>query len=74
MDAGRLVPPSGYELSTAVVSALTGRLRDHISARTTDVWRFEQQVTAGELGDPEQFLDGMFRVRHGLLTVGRWPP
>jgi magnesium transporter len=69
VDSGRLVPPSGYELSTAVVSALTGRMRDHISSRTTEVWRFEQQVTAGELGDAERFLDGMFRVRHGLLTV-----
>jgi Mg2+ and Co2+ transporter CorA len=69
VDGRRLVPPSGYELSTAVVSALTGRLREHISSRTTEVWRFEQQVTAGELGDAERFLDGMFRVRHGLLTV-----
>jgi magnesium transporter len=69
VDGGRLVSPSGYELSTAVVSALTGRMRDHISSRTTEVWRFEQQVTAGELGDAERFLDGMFRVRHGLLTV-----
>jgi len=69
VDGGRLVPPSGYELSTAVVSALTGRMREHISSRTTEVWRFEQQVTAGELGDAERFLDGMFRVRHGLLTV-----
>ncbi|MFL6096277.1 MAG: CorA family divalent cation transporter, partial [Blastococcus sp.] len=57
------------ELSTAIVSALTGRLRDHLSARTEEVWRFEQQVTGGQLGDAEQFLDGMFRVRHGLLTV-----
>ncbi len=69
VDGGRLVPPSGYELSTAVVSALTGRMREHISSRTTEVWRYEQQVTAGELGDAERFLDGMFRVRHGLLTV-----
>jgi Mg2+ and Co2+ transporter CorA len=69
VDGGRLVPPSGYELSTAVVSALTGRMREHISTRTTEVWRYEQQVTAGELGDAERFLDGMFRVRHGLLTV-----
>ena len=44
-------------------------MRDHISAAHDEVWRFEQQVTAGELGDAEQFLDGMFRVRHGLLTV-----
>jgi magnesium transporter len=33
------------------------------------VWRVEQQVTAGQLGGAEQFLDGMFRVRHGLLVV-----
>jgi magnesium transporter len=69
VDAGRFRPRSGPELSTAIVSALTGRLRDYLSARTAEVWRFEQQVTAGELGDAEQFLDGMFRVRHGLLTV-----
>jgi magnesium transporter len=69
LDGGRFRPVSGFELSTAVVSALSGRMRDHLSTRTTEVWRFEQQVTAGELGDAEQFLDGMFRVRHGLLTV-----
>jgi magnesium transporter len=69
MDDGRFRPASGPELSTAVVSALSGRMRDHLSARTTEVWRFEQQVTAGQLGDAERFLDGMFRVRHGLLTV-----
>jgi Mg2+ and Co2+ transporter CorA len=69
IDSGRYHPGSGPELSTAIVSALTGRLREHLSARTEEVWRFEQQVTAGELGDPERFLDGMFRVRHGLLTV-----
>ena len=69
LDSGRYHPASGPELSTAIVSALTGRLRDHLSARTEEVWRFEQQVTAGQLGDAERFLDGMFRVRHGLLTV-----
>jgi Mg2+ and Co2+ transporter CorA len=69
LDSGRYHPTSGPELSTAIVSALTGRLRDHLSARTEEVWRFEQQVTGGEFGDAERFLDGMFRVRHGLLTV-----
>src|SRR3954452_10185312 len=69
VDGGRFVPSSGPQLSTAIVSALTGRLRDSLSARTAEVWSFEQQVTAGRLGDPEEFLDGMFRVRHGLLAV-----
>jgi magnesium transporter len=69
LDSGRLRPASPYALSTAIVSALTSRLRDHLAERTTDVWRFEQEVTAGQLGDAEKFLDGMFRVRHGLLVV-----
>jgi len=36
---------------------------------TKDVWRLEQQVTGGELGDPEQFVNELFQARHGLLTV-----
>ena len=69
LDAGRLRPASPYALSTSIVSALTSRMRDHLAERTADVWRFEQQVTGDQLGDAEQFLDGMFRVRHGLLAV-----
>jgi Mg2+ and Co2+ transporter CorA len=33
------------------------------------VWRLERQVTAGEGNDPEQFLEELFAVRHGLLAV-----
>ena len=69
LDAGRLRPASSYELSFAVVTALSGRMRNYLTALTQDVWRLEQRVTAGHLGDAEQFLDEMFRVRHGLLTV-----
>ena len=56
-------------MSHALVSALTGRLRDYTAVLTQDVWKLEQRVTAGHLGDAEQFLDEMFRARHGLLTV-----
>jgi len=66
---GRLHPATPLDLSYAVVSALTGRLRTFTATLTKDVWRLEQQVTAGHLGDPEQFQEDMFRVRHGLLTV-----
>ena len=69
LETGRLRPASTFELSFAVVTALAGRLRDYLTTLTQEVWRLEQQVTAGELGDPEQFLELMFRVRHGLLTV-----
>jgi magnesium transporter len=69
LDAGRLRAASPYALSSSIVSGLTSRMRDHLAERTTAAWQFEQQVTADQLADPEEFLDGMFRVRHGLLAV-----
>ena len=69
LQEGRLHPKKPYELSHGMVSALTGRLRNYTEALTQDVWGLEQRVTAGHLGDPEQFLEEMFRARHGLLTV-----
>ncbi len=69
INSGRFRPATAYHLSHAVVSALTGRLREHTATLTQEVWRLEQTVTAGHMGDPEKFLDEMFRCRHGLLTV-----
>lgn len=69
IQSGKFRPGTSYHLSHALVSALTGRLRDYTSKLTQEVWRLEQTVTAGHMGDPEKFLDEMFRCRHGLLTV-----
>ena len=52
-----------------MVSALTGRLRTYTARLTQEVWKLEQRVTAGHLGNPERFLDELFRARHGLLTI-----
>ena len=77
--AGRLKPATGFELSYAIVSALTRQQEDFVETVTKDVWRInyqiedkrslEQQVTGGELGDPEEFVNELFQARHGLLTV-----
>jgi Mg2+ and Co2+ transporter CorA len=69
LQSGKLRPQHGFELSHALLSSLAGRLRVFTADLTTDVWALEQRVTAGHLGDPEEFLDEMFRARHGLLTV-----
>jgi len=69
LESGRLHPTSAFELSFGVVTALTGRMREYLTELTQEVWSLEQQVTAGRLGDSEQFLDAMFRVRHGLLAL-----
>ena len=69
LSSGKLKPENAYELSYALLTALTGRLRAYTAELTKDVWKLEQRVTGGHLGDPEEFLDEMFRARHGLLTV-----
>ena len=69
LQEGRLRPKAPHELSHAMVSALTGRLRNYTAVLTQDVWKLEQRVTGGHLGDAEKFLEEMFRARHGLLTV-----
>jgi Mg2+ and Co2+ transporter CorA len=69
LESGRLRPTASYELSHGLSSSLTGRLRVLIATLTQEVWGLEQRVTGGHLGDPEQFLEEMFRARHGLLAV-----
>jgi magnesium transporter len=69
LENGRLRPPTPYVLSSSIVSALITRLHHDLAERTKDVWRIEQEVTGGTMGDVEEFLDDMFRVRHGLLVV-----
>jgi Mg2+ and Co2+ transporter CorA len=66
---GRLRPASAAELSFAIVSALSARLRDHLAAMTEEVWGLERRVTGGDGTDPEELLEEMFAVRHGLLAV-----
>jgi magnesium transporter len=69
LESGRLKPDNAFELSHALLTALTARLRTYAAELTKDVWKLEQRVTGGHLGDPESFLEEMFRARHGLLTV-----
>src|ERR1700754_2001599 len=69
LASGKLKPNKAFELSYALLTALTGRLRTYTADLTKDVWMLEQRVTGDHLGDPESFLDEMFRARHGLLTV-----
>ncbi|MCU1626696.1 MAG: Mg2 transporter protein CorA family protein [Pseudonocardia sp.] len=56
LESGRLRPGSPAELSFAIVTALTNRLRDYLTSLTEEVWRLERTVTGGHMGDPEQFF------------------
>jgi magnesium transporter len=68
IDAGKLHPKTSFDLSYAIVSALARHVESFIEKLTSQVWSLEQRVTAGHLGDPEEFLEEMFRARHGLIA------
>ncbi|MEZ0447980.1 magnesium transporter CorA family protein [Cellulomonas sp. ICMP 17802] len=67
--SGRLKPRTSFDISHAIVSALTRRMEKFVEELTADVWELERRVTDGGYGNPEHFLDEMFRTRHGLLAV-----
>jgi Mg2+ and Co2+ transporter CorA len=54
----------------AVVASMVRGKEETLEVVTEGVWGLEQQVTPGAMGDPEEFLDRMFRsTRHALLAV-----
>ena len=69
LESARLRPGRADELSGAVVTAMIVRLREFLTELTHESWSLERQVTAGHVGDPEQFLEELFGVRHGLLAA-----
>jgi hypothetical protein len=70
INAGRLHPATPFDLSHAIVSFSLARSQEaYVETITTDVWRLEQRVTGGSVGDPEALLNDLFRARHGLLAV-----
>jgi magnesium transporter len=69
IEKGHVRPNSPHELSYAVVSALARHQEAYIETLTMEVWQLEQQVTGGDIDDPRDFVNRMFRARHGLLVV-----
>ena len=69
LESGRLRPSSSFELSYAIVSALARHQEAFVATLAQEAGLLEQRVMADEIGDPEQFLDELFRARHELLVV-----
>lgn len=69
ISEGRFRPLTGPDLSHAIVGSAIRGMEETLAAVTESVWKLEQTVSAGEMGDAESFLDEMFRTRHGLLAI-----
>jgi Mg2+ and Co2+ transporter CorA len=69
IEKGHVRPSTPHELSYAIVSTLVRHQEAYIETLTREVWQLEQQVTGGDIEDPRDFVNKMFRARHGLLVV-----
>lgn len=76
LRSGELRPQHAYELSYALATSVAERLHDFIARLTAAQWdleyRFQAVVEGGSTArvrDPEQFLDELFRARHGFMVA-----
>ena len=69
IDRG-LAPGSPFELSHAIVSAMTRREIDLVASLAKECGRLEQRVMLGEeRDDPSAFLEELFQIWYELLAV-----
>jgi magnesium transporter len=69
IEKGRRHPASSLELSYTIVSAVARNHEGFVATVAREVGLLEQRVMAGDVGDPERFLEELFRARHGLIAV-----
>src|SRR5215212_9191370 len=69
IEGGRFRPTRSFELSHAIVSAMTRHQEGFLGILALEVGLLEQRVIDEEKEDPEEFLEELFRARHGLIAV-----
>ena len=69
IEAGRFHPARSFELSHAIISAMTRHQEGFVGILALEVGLLEQRVMDEKKEDPEEFLEELFRARHGLIAV-----
>jgi Mg2+ and Co2+ transporter CorA len=69
LQNGRLRPKTPFDLSYAIVSGVTRHQEAFVNQLAQKTGLLESKVMAGEWGDPEEFLEALFRLGHQLLTI-----
>jgi magnesium/cobalt transport protein CorA len=65
----RFQPSSPMELAYAIVSGVTRRMEQFVTARARDVALLERTVAQAKTDDPRRLVEDMFQLRHQLLTI-----
>jgi hypothetical protein len=73
LENGRLRPTRACELSAALGTALTGRLREFLTELTQEVRTLDRQVTGGHMGDPEVSSRNCSGSGTGCSRCAPWP-
>ncbi|MGQ0620396.1 MAG: magnesium transporter CorA family protein [Panacagrimonas sp.] len=69
IEHGSFRPGTPGELGHAIIDLMADRLEDCVVRVADEVSRLENSVARGRLREYERMLEGMFQVRHNLLTV-----
>jgi magnesium transporter len=70
VERGSFIPGSAFDLSHAIVTAMTRREIDLIAKLAQESGRLEQRVMLSEeRDDPEAFLEQLFQIWYELLAV-----
>jgi Mg2+ and Co2+ transporter CorA len=69
IKAGRMQTSRAFELSHAIVSSMIRHQEGFVGILALEVGLLEQRVMGNSDDDPEEFLEELFRARHGLIAV-----
>jgi Mg2+ and Co2+ transporter CorA len=72
--AGRMRPTRSFELSHAIVSAMTRHQEGFVGILALEVGLLEQRVMGDSDDDPEEFLEELFRARAARFLRRRLDP
>lgn len=69
LQAGKVLPATTSELAFEIATAVAGRLEKILLDAAARAGVLDRRMREDDTGDPERFLDDLFRVRHDLVTV-----
>lgn len=69
LEAGTFAPPTVDHLAHDVISGIEVTLEKLLFTTAGNAGALDRRAREGDTGAPEEFLEELFHVRHGLLTV-----
>ena len=69
LESGKFHPPTVDHLVTDIISGIEATLENLLFRTAAKAGALDRRAREGDTGAPEEFLEELFHVRHGLVTV-----